>query len=413
MRVKKKAKILWFLLLVTAFSANAQETAQGNGQGSNGPAAKFLPDISLNADFSGVYRSLGQSAFNTMRLPGFGESGSYTDTLNPSIGFNFNYAEMTFYSAVDPFFDFFAAFHLTAGTFEIEEAYAKTLGLPANFQVKLGKFLSSFGRLNDVHSHAWDFSDQPLVYHAFFGAENLNELGARLTWLVPVPFYWLIGAEALGGSNVYSFGSAGFTTGSYSVSDGHDPEVYTGYMKSSFDLDDLVILIGLSAAHGVKRYDNNIASGGYGIAGSCGLLGADVTLKWIIDSARFLALQTEYIYRNVDGSQYASGVKQSYLANQSGLYSKLVFQFYKGWKTGIRFDLLHKNQVLVNGKDQVYPQNLTRYSVMLEYAPSEFSRFRLQYNYDLSGYNGAVSEVNQQVSLDANFNIGTHGAHSF
>jgi hypothetical protein len=415
----KPFKILPFLILpMLAFQAYAQEPAQNEPQKKQSQAAaKFLPDIYLNADFSGVYRNLGQGKFDSLEIPGFGESGFYAETLNPLKGFNFNYAELGMYSAVDPFFDFSATFHLTVDSFEIEEAYARTLSLPANFQLKLGKFLSSFGRLNEVHAHAWDFSDQPLVNHAFFGPENLNEMGARLTWLLPLPFYLLIGAEVLTGNNDVSFGPDGFSDPAEinTISDGTYPDTYTAYIKSSFDIDDLVILLGVSGARGTIRADHGISDvDGFGVSGDSSLLGADITLKFLMDTTKYIAWQTEYIYRNIDGNMYTNaGTSETYYANQSGLYSQLVFQFYKGWKAGVRFDLLQKNKIYVGGADQDHPENLTRYSAMVEYSPSEFSRFRLQYNYDRSGYDGADMNENHQVAINANFNIGSHSAHSF
>jgi len=406
--------ILTSLFQVTLF---AQEVEQPLSSQSSGSSAKLLPDIFLNADFSGVYRNLNQDQFDSLGIPGFGDAGFYSETLNPSKGFNFNYAELGMYSVVDPFFDLFATFHLTVSTFEIEEAYVRTLRLPGNLQLKFGKFLSSFGRLNEVHAHAWDFSDQPLVYHSFWGAENLNEMGTRFTWLMPVSFYLQIGMEALTGNNDVSFGATGFTDpgNNYTVDNGMFPGIYIGYLKSSFDIGDLVVLTGFSGASGTMRIDHDIASaGGSGIYGDSSLLGADFTLKWIINSVKSLTWQSEFIYRYVDGSEYLNnGIKQSYMANQSGLYSQLVFQISKTWKTGIRFDLLQKNQVVAGIFNKRYPENISRYAPMMEYSPSEFSRLRLQYSYDQSGYDGSNRIINQQVALNANFNIGSHRAHSF
>jgi len=403
------------MVLFHSLPVFAQDDKSETRQNQGAPA-KFLPDISLNVDFSGVYRNLDQNAFGSLYYPGYAET-EYGDTINPLNGFNFNYAEFGMYSAVDPFFDLSVTFHLTVDTFEIEEAYARTLSLPANLQLKLGKFLSSFGRLNEVHAHAWDFSDQPLVYHVFFGMEDLNEIGLRLTWLIPAPFYLLAGAEALTGRNPVSFGSTGFSNpgGTMKVDNGSSPEIYLGYLKTSFDLNDLVILAGVSAANGTKRFDNGILStDGYGVSGNSTILGTDLTLKWIVDASRFLAWQTEYLYRIVDGNMYYnSGTNDSYTAKQSGLYSQIIFQFTKGLRTGFRFDLLQKNEVLIGGASQNYVENSTRYSLMLEYAPSEFSRFRLQYNYDPSGYNGSSATDNHQIAINANFHIGSHGSHSF
>ena len=376
-----KNQLVVILVLCLAFAPpniRAQDTLDA-GKEKSGSLVKFIPDISLITDFSGVYRNLNQSAYDALELPGFTRSGYNLDTLNQKKGFNFNYAEMTMYSAVDPFFDLFAAFHLTEDSFEIEEAFARTLSLPLNLQIKLGKFFSNFGRLNERHPHSWDFSDQPLVYLAFFGSENLKEKGLKLSWLAPVPFYLLLGAEVLTGENEMSFGNADF------------PGLYVGYIKSSFDIDDLVILLGVSA----MRSD------------PISILAADLTLKWLIDSYRYLSWESEYIYRN---RVYST---ESIVQNQSGLYTQLVFRFSREWKIGARLDLLQKNSIVINSKKENLPENLPRYSVMIEYSPSEFTRFRLQYSHDRSGYNGGELSVNDQIQLGVNFNIGAHGAHNF
>jgi hypothetical protein len=50
----------------------------------------------------------------------------------------------------------------------------------------------------------------------------------------------------------------------------------------------------------------------------------------------------------------------------------------------------------------------TRYSLMVDWSNSEFSRLRLQYNHD-----SASVESDNQFGLQYIFSIGAHGAHSF
>jgi hypothetical protein len=47
---------------------------------------------------------------------------------------------------------------------EIEEAWVETLGLPGGLALRMGRFFSGIGYLNDRHFHSWDFADQPLPY---------------------------------------------------------------------------------------------------------------------------------------------------------------------------------------------------------------------------------------------------------
>jgi len=76
-----------------------------------------------------------------------------------------------------------------------------------------------------------------------------------------------------------------------------------------------------------------------------------------------------------------------------------------------------QNDVSLGGIDQHIPSNLPRYSAMIEYSPTEFSRLRLQLDRDESRYvqtNGGWSQQPYtQIILQANFIIGAHGAHAF
>ncbi|HYN77527.1 MAG TPA: porin, partial [Lamprocystis sp. (in: g-proteobacteria)] len=111
-------------------------------------------------------------------------------------GFNFREAELSFTATVDPYFD--AALFLAIdgdGTVELEEGWLQTRALPYGLRMKAGKFLSDFGYINKQHPHQWDFVDQNLPYLNLLGAHGLQDTGVQLTWLAPLPFYNLLGAE--------------------------------------------------------------------------------------------------------------------------------------------------------------------------------------------------------------------------
>ena len=422
-----------YLLIITGFclfftatphSVIAQE---GDNNVSNPfSQSKFVPDISLIVDFSAVGRNLKNDRYNMLEVPGFlaprgsGE-GSGPNSKN---GFNFNYAEMSLYSVVDPYFDLFAVFHLHQDAFEIEEAYINTRNLPLGLQIKAGKFLSSFGRMNEQHRHYWDFANTPLVYAAFFGEESLNEIGMQLTWLAPTSFYLKFGGEILNGDNEVSFGSGGFqdASGTYKIEDSNAPNLFVGYIKSSLEAGDMVALFGGSFAHGKTRLNDGVDEDpgenpeGSGIYGTTSIYGGDLTLKYLIASYRYLSLQTEYMYRTLSGDLYDNtGGMMSLDKKQSGLYSQLVYRMSLRWRAGLRYDLLQKNKISTSDRPSDLPENLGRYTAMLEYNPTEFSRLRLQYSHDTSGYlhGGVLPQVNNEVIFQLNITIGAHGAHSF
>lgn len=381
--------------------------------------SKFVPDIAVIVDLGYAYNS--QKDFDTYERPGFihhhdaeehHEHGFFQDS-----GFNFNYAEISFYAPVDPFFDLFAVVHTGTDGAEIEEAYFTTLQLPWGFKIKGGKFLSAIGRINDRHAHYWDFADLPLVYQAFFGSQ-LNEIGVQVNWLAPLPFYLLIGGEILKGENEASFGTEGFAPGTpySSIEDAEYPNVCTSYIKTSFDLGNFTLLLGASGIYGKTRTNHSIdTAGGHAFYGTSYIAGADITLRYDVNSYQYIALQSEYLYRYKNGDLYENSggtiTKDDLTAKQSGLYSQLIVRTGKVTRLGLRYDLLAKNDMSDNHEAK---ENLPRYTAMAEYNPTEFSRFRIQYSYDKSLYDEyGYNKINHQIIVQCNLSIGAHGAHSF
>src|SRR6202008_753593 len=127
-------------------------------------------------------------------IPSGGESGPGERS------FNLGESELTINANVDPYFSANLTAALSAeDTVEVEEAYFRTLALHEGFSLKGGRFFSGFGYLNEVHAHAWDFVDQPLVYQAFFGGQFKQE-GLQVKWLAPTELFVELGAETGNGS---------------------------------------------------------------------------------------------------------------------------------------------------------------------------------------------------------------------
>lgn len=394
--------------------------------------SKFLPDISLILDISYNHFSCTNEDLAKIFRPGFtpipaqelqhGHAKAY-----PENGFSFNYAEITFYSIVDPYFDLFTVCKFAENNASIEEAYFTTRALPLGFQLKAGKFLSGFGRLNEQHDHFWSFADMPLVHLAFFGESGLREIGARISWVAPTDFMLTLAFEILRGENQQSFGTEKIVRidGSILKESKNKPNLFIGNIRTSFDIGDLVVLLGSSAAFGETRINHGIEQSGKegsALAGKTYLLGCDITLKYIIDSIRSIAFQSEYLHRNMKGDEYINYSNDVMTSTelwkrQSGFYAQLVGKLSKRWSAGGRFDLLQKNSITKNGIAFEVPENLSRYSGMIEYNPTEFSRFRIQYSLDKSNYapeaGGYEKKTNHEIIVQANLAIGAHGAHSF
>ncbi|MEN3027868.1 MAG: hypothetical protein ABDH29_01270, partial [Aquificaceae bacterium] len=349
----------------------------------------FLPDISFILDFSLVGRNRKDREFRELVIPRLWhrhEEEHGHSLLNDRRGFNLNYGELFLYAPVDPYFDLYATIPFSEHGAEVEEAYAVTRGLPGGFQLKIGKFRSSFGRLNLQHPHVWDFATQPLPNKVFLGDHGLVEKGVQINWLAPTPFYLLLGAEVLQGESEQSFNYRGFTitdpnnpNNTFTLEDRNAPSLYLGFVKTSFDLGNLSLLTGLSYAQGRHRH----AHDDHGLDAKTKLYGFDLTARYQIDSVRYVAFQGEYMLRDQDGTRYGFNqagqvVTRAVDRKQSGFYAQLVGRFAKQWRAGVRYELINRNSVRVGGNRVATPDNLPAYYAMLEYSPTEFSRIRLQ-----------------------------------
>ena len=107
------------------------------------------------------------------------------------------------------------------------------------------------------------------------------------------------------------------------------------------------------------------------------------------------------------------GVTDTYRTRQDGWYAQGVYQFMPRWRAGLRYDRLDSgSQALGGGYAGIL--STTNYapskvSLMLDYAPSEFSRFRVQYARDKS-MQGIAED---QLTLQYVMSLGAHGAHAF
>ena len=276
-----------------------------------------------------------------------------------------------------------------------------TTSLPAGLQFKGGKFKSGFGRFNAFHPHAWDFVDAPLPYKLFFGGvgEGLIEKGAQLTYLPNLPIYTILGVEVLQGDNDTLFGSDG------------GPHAYTGFVKSSLDFGaSHSILFGGSVVGG-KTNTTSFAPNTV-LQGNSVLYGLEFTYKWRPSRWRSLILTSEYLFRRQTGNltDTLTSTIDSLRRNQDGFYVQALYQINR-WRIGGRFDrmAIFEDEVVRAGEKTNYYGQPYRLTGAIEFNPTEFSRIRLQYNYDKSDPN----KLNQEIFLQFLIAVGAHGAHAY
>jgi hypothetical protein len=338
-------------------------------------------------------------------------------------GFTVQNLELVLAGAVDPYFRGQAsvALQIDAGGetgIEAEEAYLETLSLPANLQVKAGQFFSEFGRLNPTHPHTWDFVDQALVNGRFFGPDGMRNPGARIAWLAPTPFYSELGCAIQNsqGSTAYSF------------RDDHDGAPFFGRPVSTGSVEnfgDLLVVPRYAAAFDLSSSQTLLGgvSGAFGPNGAGGdtqILGLDLFWKW--KSPRhhagfpFVTWQTEAMLRRFEAAAFPGDASTPALPGETltdyGLYTQLAYGFRKGWVSSLRFDYLFPDRpgayeaILGPDSDRAMRWRL---SPAIAYYPSEFSKLRLQYNFDHRQAGGD----DHSVWLQFEILLGAHAAHKF
>jgi hypothetical protein len=375
---------------------------------------RFNPDMSLITDFALVRTNVSDSTAESLAIPGFQIQSERAGKLR---GFNFNYLEFALSAAVDPYFDFLGIVTFTPEGVDVEETYVETRQLPFGFQLRIGKFLSVFGRLNGIHQHAWDFYDIPLVYEVFIGLEGFKNPGVRLSWTAPFDFLLQLNFEVLQGRGDESriFNSSG-----YQLKQMDSPAtILVGSLKTSYDVGKHIFLAGTSVMYGhdfQARNEGGPADFIYDAPGTI-LYGGELTYKYLISSYRSVTWQSEYlgIVSSGDLALAYDGSFHRQKERQGGFYSQLLWRFDEPglWRVGARFDLLNQNSSTIDGVTGSSGSMPHRYTGMLEFSPTEFSRFRLQYAYDRSRFFAGERKEFHEVLLQMNIAVGPHGAHAF
>jgi len=377
-------------------------------------AKSFNPDISLI--LQGRY--VNAKDIEDRHITGFAAAGH--EHGGDARGFSIDHSELTISGNIDPYFRGYATIALEDEGVEVEEAWFQTLALDAGFIAKAGRFFSGIGYANEQHPHAWDFADQSLMYQALFGG-NLREDGVQLKWLAPTRTYLEFGAEAARGQ---------FFPGSAAGGDRNGAGMAAVFAKIGGDVGESHSWragINYLAARPVDResgfHDANEVEAHTRFTGDSKTWIADFVWKWAPfgnPRERNFKFQAEYFGREEEGELACedntadggacTGLTDAYRSDQSGWYAQAVFQFMPRWRAGYRYDRLDSGTVDfgVNPlENEAFKP--TRQTVMLDYSPSEFSRFRLQLEQDKS----MEGVTDDRVILQYVHSLGAHGAHRF
>lgn len=313
---------------------------------------------------------------------------------------------------------------------ELEEAFVETQGLGNGLTLKGGRFFTDVGYLSSKHNHEWDFADSPLIYRGMFG-EHPNFDGAQISYVAPTDTFLQLGAELFEGDK-FPAGNSDDTIGAASLfaKVGGDFNLSNSWQVGvgQWRADSIVGRMGELHEH--EGEDESMHSVTPGFSGKSRINTINAVYKWAPNGnakERNFKLQAEYFQRDEDGKidMYEAGGEiestLDYNGKQSGYYLQGVYQFRPRWRIGLRHDRLDSDNILrqISGElateDQLEASGLadeghtpTRNSIMLDYTPREYSRFRLQFNEDKT-----TDETDRQVILQYTHSFGSHGAHGF
>jgi hypothetical protein len=397
----------------------------------------------IDVSFDGLFAA-GASTERDQQLQ-FLEGGGHDPRKR---GFTVQNVELSFSGAVDPYLN--AEAHIVyfldpitgESKVELEEAFFTTQKLPYQLQIKGGQFFTEFGRINPQHPHQWDWQDQPIINTRLFGADGMRGPGFRLSWLTPLPWYseLYLGMQNANGETMSSFLSSSSTFAERPI--GGRPFVsrdvkslndfaYLARLGNSWDLSDEVsTVLGFSGLYGPN------ATGPHG---ETWIYGADLKLKWRpVNNFRgwpFLLLQSEIMGRNYRADRFfnpgpdgiAGTADDISLPRKTlvdwGFYTQLLWGFRSPWAAGIRYEYASGGGdnasvdfgtgavTIVSRNSDPFRGDRHRVSPLVVWQPTEFSRFRLQYNYD--HLNGFDHQNAHSIWLGAEFMLGAHAAHKY
>jgi hypothetical protein len=356
-------------------------------------------------------------------------------------GFTLQQAELSLMGAVDPYLTGEAHVIFTPDVTELEEAFLTTQALPWGLQLEAGHFFTEFGRINPLHPHAWDWIDQPVINSRLFGGDGLRAPGVRLGWLTPLPWFseLHVGAQnANEDETTVSFladeGIGGRPAVRRDVRNLKDLLYLTRWVNSWNATDDVTALAGVSGLFGPNSTGGDARTFIYG---------GDLTVTWRpADNFRgwpFLKWQSELTKRDYTAAHFLAGTAggdggghghdhgeeeeeddgddfdediAGDILRDWGLYTQLLWGFHYRWATGLRYEYASGSGPSLGGRFRdPFRDERHRISPLLVWQPTEYSRFRLQYNVDRAGR--LDDTWAHTVWVGAEILYGAHPAHSY
>jgi hypothetical protein len=335
-------------------------------------------------------------------------------------GFTLQQGEFSLSGAVDPYFTGESHVIYTPDGVELEEAFLTTTALPHGLQLEAGHFFTEFGRINPLHPHAWNWIDQPVINTRLFGGDGLRNPGLRLGWLAPLPWFSEVslGAQNASGETAVSFlgeqegdGIGGRPLIDRDVRNLGDLLYLTRWENAWTLSDSLSMKIGASGLFGPNAtgWDERTR-----------IYGADLVFKW--RPARnfrgwpFFLVESELMKRDYEAAAVVDAAGVTTLPATTlydwGFYLQSLYGFRYGWAGGLRYEYATGSGQSVGGRGSApFRADRQRLSPLLVWHPTEFSRIRLQYNFDIAEQLDPDEAHTGWVGFEILY--GAHAAHKY
>jgi len=289
---------------------------------------------------------------------------------------------------------------------EIEEAYITFLrGLPLGANIKAGKYLLEFGRLNPVHPHAWSFIKRPLPHKYFFGDHGLIDMAVRPSFLLPT-------------GNVYTEIMGGLLKGDALAEHEHGREAeeehmheeeegtglgFLGRLTSSFGTsENSELAVGFSALNAVH---GSAEHGGEELPEEhhqlrTWIIGGDLKYKYI--PSRYTSLQIE-----MEGLMRIAEQSEGDDLESFGAYGYVDYRFARVFNIGGIAEFVNLKHLHEGIEEE---EKISRFGLFAGFAPiEETSLLRLVGHWTEPEEGDGFWEV----TLQCVFSLGPHKSHNF
>ncbi len=315
------------------------------------------------------------------------------------------------------------------GEFGVEELFANIVrGLPLDVQIKAGKYLVGFGKLNTVHPHAWAFLNRPLFHQIYFGADGFNDIGINLSFILPTEdFYSSLDIGIFKGDAIGRTEAADPSSEESIQSLRGNSPILVGRLGAFFSFNELSNLeIGLSASYGTyakTNYYYKLNEMDDPINKSLNYLysGIDFKYKYKPDGYAALTIQGEAMlnHRNVLRENTITPlIFFEDKINTSSAFMFIDYQFDKTYSIGMKYDFTYG---IIGGEPGINTlandnKNKTQgISGWFGFYPIEetiavrLGAQHLIFNY----FDGTKRDGETTITLQMIFSLGPHKAHPF